>query len=221
MRGRLDASEGFPRPLTPAMSTNLLQEPEFGIGLSNLFHIQERAPAPTLGSEIVPVVVVDTLHGSAWPPHSRVIGAKAQLGDGVSRAWIGMNCRGKPPSGNPQDRLVIHRVVVWHSAFALIGLEVGRDPSVAGLGGSFALQCNTGRDAPGSGVRRSDFTGMLAGLSGDAPDANAQQLHAGVNPTVIEGPFILNQLEAVFVYQNTASANTLSALFLADEFPAP
>lgn len=221
MRGRVDMSEGFPRPAPSAMSTNLLQEPEFGIGLSNLFHIQERAPAPTLASEIQPVVVVDHLPLTGWPPHARVLGARAQLGDGISRAWIGMNCRGHLPSGNTNDKLVIHRIIVTHTAFAIIGIEIGRDPSVAGLVGGFALQCNTSRDAPNSGVRRSDFTGMLAGLSGDALDPNASQFMAGVQPVVIEGPFILNQLEAVFVYQQTAAAQTLAATFIADEYPAP
>lgn len=222
MRGRVDVSEGFPRPAPHASSVNLIQEADYGIGLSKLLRVQERSPAPTVADQIQPVFIVDDQRYSGFPVRDRIMGGRAQLGDGVSRAWVGINCRGKVPSGNPYDKLVVHRVIVSHTSFAILGIEAGRNAGIAGLGGAFCAKCNTTRDAPNTGAQRSDFAGLLFGLSGDAPDPNnGHQFMAGINPVTLEGPWILNQLEALVIYQFTASVNTLSAIFFADEYPAP
>lgn len=225
MRGRVDVSEGFPRPAAGILSTNLIQQFDYGLGLSRILQLKERSPAPTLGSELVPVIIVDDLKKSSHPPRSYVIGSRTLLCGGVNRGWVGVNCRGSASTSPAavNERLVVHWIRVAVSAAMTMALEVGTTSGVVGLNGSYAMRCDSTRDVPAVGVMRTDFTGTLVGESAaQVPDTYAQQFYAVQNQeTRLDGPWIIAQGEAVFVYQATPAAGTISATFFCEEYLAP
>lgn len=224
MRGRIDVSEGFPRPAPAGFSVNLLQQFDYGLGLSRILQLKERSPAPNLGTEVVPVLIVDELKKSAYPPRSFVIASRLVSGGGVTKAWVGVNCRGASASqiSVQNDRLVVHWIRINVSSVTNLNLEVGRTSGVIGLSGGFAMRCDSTLDQPAVGALRSDFTGTLVGESADAADGDAQNFIAVANQEcVFDGPFIIGQGEGVFVYQQPAVPATLSVTFFCEEFPGP
>jgi len=226
VRGRVDASEGFPRTPGIIASTNLIQQFQYGEGLSRLFAIKEKSPTPTLGSEIVPVVVVDELRPGGYPPRYRCSAGLQVITDAVNLAWVAVNCRGQIPSGNVQDKLVVHEIHIVHNVagFTRFMLEIGYTSGVVGLAGGFATLNDSTADQPTVGQRRSDYTGILSGLSGDAGNGSFQE-PLMIPPNVqytIPGPFIIGQGELVGVHSAIAmGVGLLNGWFTCEEYPRP
>lgn len=224
MRGRVDRSRGIPFAPVAVTTPNLIQQ-DIGLQVSRLLQIKERSPSPTLGDQVIPVLVVDQLVNSAYPPHR--VGFFGGLGasDIANRAWVGVNCRGQAPFPNSResDKLAVTEIVITDiSGGNRFVLEVGRAAGVNGLVPGFASYADTSTKQ-GPATALTDFFAGLSGQSADAPDAAAQMLGqtqiGGV--LVIRGPFVIGVGEGVFVHTLNVGIADFVAWFRCEEYPGP
>lgn len=227
MRGRVDRSAGFEvRPSTPPLLTNLIQKFEIGNALSRMFQIKERTPSPTLGMEVMPVVLVDDMLKGAYPPRRRVTYSQT-VGPGApglnSRVHT-INCRGSTtdPERAKFDKLVVHEIMILHAFGGTTQweLHVGNTSGITGLASLFAQLDDTTFDQPAVGEKESDFT---SGSQGESPDvfADVGNLFL-VPPNVmyrINGPFIIGQGECIALRAPATAAGS-AVMFRAEEWPA-
>lgn len=221
MRGRVDRSRGVPFFPVNTMQTNLIQQFAHGLGLSRMFSVKERTPSPTVGSEVMPVVVVDDLLKSAWPPRPQVFGGTA-LGPGapgVNNRWFAI-FGGDNTVETANARLVVHEF--WYTqnvtANQQISMYIGQGLPIAGLTTNFCHYSDPGYDQQ-VGIRQSNFSVFAFGESPLAPPVTGLLFQVPQNVVFhVKGPWILGFNE-VLAIQHGATAGPSSCWFKAEEWP--
>lgn len=225
MRGRVDMSEGFPRPPAGTITSNLIQEFAHGLGLSRLFQIKERTPAPTFGSEVVPVVLIDDQLQSAYPPRQNVHGGTTQGpgAPGVSPRWSVVRCRGQFPTPSTEDRLVIHNFRFHNGAAADADLFFFCGFPFASLTTVVSTNMFVSVAAPfPAGLPQSDFSHFVTGEDAAALPVTPSRLTVPPNQTVlIEGPWVIGAGQVMGVRSTGAIATLTSCFFNCTEYPGP
>lgn len=225
MRGRVDESEGYPARAPAALTTNLIQKFSHGLGLSRLFQIKERTPSPTFGAEVQPVVVVDELLQTAYPPWLNVCGGTTQGpgAPGLQPRYHAVRCRGAPSTDpNPEDRLVIHEFT-WNAVFAAdLFILIGFDYSLFGVGiqSTNMFIRNVAEYQPG--LPQSDFSHFIVGEDPAALPITPPRIAVPANTNLtIRGPWVIGPGQIMGVRTTVPTAlGPSTCWFTCTEYPA-
>lgn len=222
MRGRIDESVGGIRPSVSPTAQNLIQQFAHGLGLSRVFNLKERSPAPVLQDTVQPVVLVDDLRDGAFPPRREVWGGDTQVG-GVNPHFHGIF--GGSAEERPLDRLVVLEFYLSQNFGVNVQwqLFIGTSLPIPGFAGATrAAHYADSSNSPTPGIAESGYTVFMRGDTpgGFATTGLTFQTPTGASLVRVRGPWILARNEVLGVWANVANANMSGILWHAVEWPA-
>lgn len=205
-------------------TTNLIQKFSHGLGLSRLFQIKERTPSPVFGSEVVPVVVIDELLKSAYPPRQSVHGGTTQGPGavGLMPRWSAIRCRGNFFQPNVEDRVVVHDFYFHNGSgfiadlFFFCGFDFDLFTTVV------STNCFVSNPAGlPVGFTQTDFTHFVTGEDAAAIAVTPPRFTVPANQTVrFTGPWVISPGQVVGVRSTGAITDLTAAFFNCTEYPA-